>query len=95
MQPLGPDSDAAMADLWNMLTKGEPVAPTSLEHRGRVVEVPEAAEKTKTARFTFGDLCSKPLGAADYIVVAKVRAALMFARLRCIQPLGTFAYLAC
>jgi len=42
--------------------------PTELEVKGRKVAVPEAAGGV--ARFSFSDLCSKPLGALDYLHIA-------------------------
>jgi cell division protein ZapE len=44
---------------------GEPVR---LIVKGHPVDIPQAAGGV--ARFDFGDLCSKPLGAADYLTVA-------------------------
>ncbi len=42
--------------------------PTEIEVKGRQVHVPEAAGSV--ARFGFADLCSKPLGALDYLHIA-------------------------
>lgn len=46
--------------------RGEPM---TLTVKGHPVEIPEAAGGV--ARFDFRDLCSKPLGAADYLMVAE------------------------
>ncbi|HEY8383405.1 MAG TPA: cell division protein ZapE [Microvirga sp.] len=67
-----PADDAARAALdlaFKSLTgraRGEPV---TLTVKGHPVEVPQAAGGV--ARFTFADLCAKPLGAADYLAVAQ------------------------
>ncbi len=41
----------------------------TLTVRGHPVEIPEAAGGV--ARFRFGDLCSRPLGASDYLAIAE------------------------
>ena len=43
--------------------------PMTLTVRGHPVEIPQAAGGV--ARFRFGDLCSKPLGASDYLAIAE------------------------
>ena len=39
---------------------------------GREVRVPECGKNTKVAKFTFEELCVKPLGASDYGTIANV-----------------------
>ncbi len=67
-----PDDDeanAAIDSAWAKLTLGHPGEPFTLTVKGRAVHVPRAA--LGAARFTFGDLCGKPLGAADYLRIAR------------------------
>ncbi len=69
LTPLGEESDAAMDAAWHQLTdlaQGEPMTLTVL---GRTLSVPQAAKGV--ARFSFADLCARPLAAADYLAVAR------------------------
>jgi cell division protein ZapE len=68
LTPLGSDSDAAMDAAWLHLTLTSGGEPTTLEVLGRDVEVPRAVDGV--ARFGFGDLCARPLGASDYLAIA-------------------------
>ena len=67
--PLGPAADAALDDAFAALTDMKRGEPMTLALKGRAVEVPEAAHGV--ARFSFGDLCARPLGAADYLKIAQ------------------------
>ncbi len=67
--PLGSDAEAALDGAFTRLTAAAPPAPENLSVQGRTIEVPLTA--TGVARFTFADLCEKPLGAADYLAIAK------------------------
>ncbi len=67
--PPGPAAAAAMDDLWRRLTFGEPAREEALTVLGRELLVPRAS--FGAARFTFADLCEKPLAAADYIALAR------------------------
>lgn len=67
-----PADAAARAKLdaaFRHLTDKDHGEPQVLALKGRAVHVPQAAHGV--ARFSFGDLCSKPLGAADYLKIAQ------------------------
>ncbi|WP_020180946.1 cell division protein ZapE [Methylopila sp. M107] len=66
--PADDEAEAALDATFRALA-GEDGAPTTLEIQGRKVEIPRAAEGVARARFA--DLCEKPLGAADYLVLAR------------------------
>jgi cell division protein ZapE len=66
--PLGPASGQALDDLFSSLTDGAKPQPATLWTQGRKVEVPRAA--LGVARFTFDELCARPVGAADYLAIA-------------------------
>jgi cell division protein ZapE len=68
-QPLGPASAAALDKAFADLTEGARVGPQSFEVRGRMVTTTHAARGV--ARFSFAELCEKPLGAEDYLVIAR------------------------
>jgi cell division protein ZapE len=67
--PLGPQADAVMEATWHQVTDGHRVGPAEVPRKGRTIAVPAATERV--ARFGFADLCEKPLGAADYLAIAK------------------------
>jgi cell division protein ZapE len=69
LSPLNEETDRLMDKAWNAATGGATVAQDSLKVKGHTVVIPQAAPHTATARFTFADLCSKPLGAADYAAI--------------------------
>ena len=68
LTPLGPASNAAMDAAWQRLTDSKHGKPMSLTLLGRKLVVPEAARGV--ARFSFHDLCEKPLAAGDYLAIA-------------------------
>jgi len=67
--PLGAQATAALDRAFRDLTDLEAGPQAELDVQGRRVPVPQAARGV--ARFAFADLCEKPLGAADYIAIAK------------------------
>ncbi|MFO1209760.1 MAG: cell division protein ZapE [Amaricoccus sp.] len=66
--PLGPAATAALDAAWARLAGG-PGAPLTLTVQGRAVALP--AFRGGVARASFGDLCEKPLGPADYLAIAE------------------------
>ena len=60
--------DSAMDNAWKRVTAGKPVANETVRVQGREVTVPEAG--AGAARFSFTDLCEKPLGASDYAALS-------------------------
>lgn len=67
--PLGPKADAALDAAFAELTDNAEPEPAQIEVLGRIVPVPAAARGV--ARFSFSDLCEKPLGAPDYLAIAR------------------------
>ncbi len=67
LSPMGPEADAALDRAWIHATAGLSVAAGEVARKGRKIAVPAAANSC--ARFTFSDLCERPLGAADYLAI--------------------------
>ena len=65
--PLGPEADMAMDAAWRRETAGKAVSAATISFRGRSIAVPKAAGRV--ARFSFAELCERPLGAADYLEI--------------------------
>jgi cell division protein ZapE len=59
----------ALSQAFESLTGRPHGAPTTLRVLGHPIMVPEAA--ANVARFSFADLCEKPLGATDFLAVAR------------------------
>ena len=60
---------AQLDALFSHLTEGG-TAPMTLRLKGRDLHVPAAGKRAKVARFTFEQLCGRPLGAEDYLGLA-------------------------
>ncbi|MCR4266563.1 cell division protein ZapE [Nitratireductor sp. ZSWI3] len=68
---LTPDDEAAdrqMDEAWEAMADGRPAEARSLTVKGRKLVVPQAVDAA--ARFSFADLCERPLGARDYLALA-------------------------
>jgi len=72
---IGAEVDAAMEKLWLRLTGGVAGEPGELRSLGRSIPVPRQA--MGAARFSFAELCEKPLGARDYLKLSHAFDALM------------------
>jgi cell division protein ZapE len=71
--PLDDTAHRALADTFAALTEGMPEHRETLTVMKRPLEVPRSAGHT--AWFTFEELCSRPLSAVDYLVLAERYAA--------------------
>jgi len=59
---------AALDKAWTKMTGNAPCKPRGISIKGRVLHVPCSTDGV--ARFSFADLCEKPLGASDYLRLA-------------------------
>ncbi|WP_022693511.1 cell division protein ZapE [Ponticaulis koreensis] len=67
--PLGPEADASIDAAWERLTSGAEPHETHLTVHGREWRIP--AQAAGVARMSFEELCDRPLGAADYLSLAR------------------------
>jgi cell division protein ZapE len=67
--PLGPAAEEAMEQSWRRLTAGAAPQAVTLDVGGRTLRVER--EAAGVARFSFEELCARPLGAADYLEIAE------------------------
>jgi cell division protein ZapE len=75
---------ARMNRLWGELTGNHPGAPMDLDVKGRKVQVPAAS--MGVARFGFAELCEKPLGANDYLHIARAFHTVMIDAIPVLRP---------
>jgi cell division protein ZapE len=66
--PANRDADAALDKAWARMTGQAPCKPRDIAIKGRILQVPCAADGV--ARFSFADICEKPLAASDYLRLA-------------------------
>ena len=80
------DAAAAVAidGIFARLTRGAAPKATKLLVQGRAVAVPEQA--MGVARFPYAALCKQPLGAADYIAIARAYHTVLIEGLPALQP---------
>lgn len=68
LSPLGAGATTGLDQVFKRLTGLGHGRSTSLENKGRIIPVREAAQGV--ARFSFNELCAQPLGATDYLKIA-------------------------
>jgi len=61
-------ADAALDQAWARMTGKAPCKPRDISIKGRVLHVPCSADGV--ARFSFAEICEKPLAASDYLRLA-------------------------
>ena len=83
-QPLGPEADRAMDAAWSRMLSGGKARRETVAVKGRALTVPMAARGA--ARFSFADLCETPLGASDYLTLARRYGALFIDRIPVMGP---------
>lgn len=66
--PLGSAAAKALDRVFAQLTEGAATGPETVAYKGR--EIPVSAAACGVARFTFEELCERPLGAGDYLQIA-------------------------
>ncbi|MAI90703.1 cell division protein ZapE [Ponticaulis sp.] len=67
--PLGSDADTCIQEAWDRLTSNAEPHETHLTVHGRQWLIP--AQAAGVARMSFDELCDRPLGAADYLSLAR------------------------
>jgi len=67
--PIDERTDMAMDASWTQALHGRKAQPAEIPMKGRAIHVPLAADRM--ARFSFADLCDKPLGAADFLAISE------------------------
>ena len=66
--PADRDAATALETAWGKMTGHAPCKPRDISIKGRILHVPCSANGV--ARFSFADICEKPLAASDYLRLA-------------------------
>src|SRR6202166_2278849 len=66
--PADAAADVALDKAWIKMTGNAPCKPRDISIKGRILHVPCSAHGV--ARFSFADICEKPLAASDYLRLA-------------------------
>ncbi|MGU3497136.1 cell division protein ZapE [Xanthobacteraceae bacterium A53D] len=82
--PLNDASRAAIDAAWLKLAGPDGGAPMDLHMKGRTLHVPLAGGGA--ARFSFADLCEQPLGASDYLRLARTFHTLVVENIPALNP---------
>ena len=72
-------AEAALDKAWVSMTGNAPCRPRDISIKGRILHVPCSAHGV--ARFSFADICEKPLAASDYLRLARDYHTLMIDRI--------------
>jgi cell division protein ZapE len=67
--PADGEADLALNRAWSKMTGNAPCRPRDISIKGRTLRVPCSSHGV--ARFSFADLCEAPLGAGDYLRLAR------------------------
>jgi cell division protein ZapE len=67
--PADRDADTALDKAWAKMTGSAPCKARDISIKGRILRVPCSAHGV--ARFSFADICEKPLAASDYLRLAR------------------------
>jgi cell division protein ZapE len=67
--PADASADAALDQAWIKMTGKAPCKPRDMSIKGRILHVPCSAHGV--ARFSFADICERPLAASDYLRLAR------------------------
>ncbi len=69
---IGDEAKSEFNESFMNLTKGSTITESSkLSTQGRNIEIPQASLEYSVARFSFDDLCRRPRGAADYLIIGE------------------------
>jgi cell division protein ZapE len=82
--PLGPAADACLDAHFDHFAGGAEGVRRELHRKGRRILVPRAAEGV--ARFSFEDICGRPLGAGDYLKIADAFSTVIVADVPILSP---------
>jgi cell division protein ZapE len=69
MTPCDEKAARMMDEAWGAVTEGKQAHPDEVTVKGRKIQVPRAAGRS--ARFSFAELCDRPLAARDYMALAE------------------------
>ena len=69
LTPADAKAEATLDKGWALMTGGSPCRPRDIAVKGHTLRVPCSSHGV--ARFSFADLCEQPLGASDYLGLAR------------------------
>nr|WP_321481713.1 cell division protein ZapE [uncultured Cohaesibacter sp.] len=70
LYPKNEETGARFQSMWETVIEAPRAPSDAVENQGRSISVPEACHGM--ARFSFEDLCARPLGASDYLRLCEV-----------------------